>query len=73
MRAGPGALVWPGWPDPLVAAAAGGIVMSEFLQNYGFFILVAVLMALCHLGHAGHGRSREDDRDKRSGPGGHQH
>jgi hypothetical protein len=46
--------------------------MSEFLQNYGFFILVAVLMGLCHLGHAGHGRSREDDRDKRSGPGGHQ-
>jgi len=50
--------------------------MSEFLQNYGFFILVAVLMVLCHLGHGGHGRGRDDDREKkdtRPGSGGHQH
>lgn len=46
--------------------------MIEFLQSYGFFILIAVLMVLCHLGHGGHGRGRDDDRDKRSGPGGHQ-
>ncbi len=47
--------------------------MGEFLQSYGFFILIAVLMVLCHLRHGGHGRGRDDDRDKGSGPGGHQH
>lgn len=47
--------------------------MGEFLQNYGFFILIAILMLFCHLGHGGHGRRGSDDRDKRSGPGGHQH
>jgi len=45
--------------------------MSEFLQNYGFFILVSVLMLICHLGHGRHGRG--DDRAKRSGGAGHQH
>ena len=45
--------------------------MGEFLQNYGFFILVAVLMVLCHLGHGGHGRGGEDDEKR--GPGGHHH
>jgi hypothetical protein len=30
--------------------------MSEFLQNYGFFIVIAALMLLCHLLHfGGHG------------------
>jgi hypothetical protein len=27
--------------------------MSEFFQNYGFFIVIAVLMLLCHLMHFG--------------------
>lgn len=51
--------------------------MSEFLGNYDFFILVALLMVICHLGlgrHAGRGR-REDERGK-GGPspgGGHKH
>ncbi len=47
--------------------------MSEFLQNYGFFIVVAILMLVCHLGHGRHGRGTDDDKDKRSGGGGHQH
>ena len=28
--------------------------MSEFLGNYGFFILIALVMLVCHLGHGGH-------------------
>ena len=55
--------------------------MSEFLSNYGFFILIALFMVGCHLlhGHGGHGgRKEEDDEAPRkdrgqSGPGGHQH
>ena len=51
--------------------------MSEFLGNYGFFILIALLMVICHLGHAGHGghRRRDDERGKDgTSPGrGHQH
>ena len=54
--------------------------MSEFLGNYGFFILIALLMLVCHLGHlgrrghGGHGERREGeaDDDKTSGRG-HQH
>lgn len=29
--------------------------MSEFLGNYGFFIVIALFMVICHLGHGGHG------------------
>jgi len=29
--------------------------MSEFLGNYGFFILIALVMVICHLGHGGYG------------------
>ena len=51
--------------------------MSEFLGNYGFFILIALFMVICHLGHAGHGgHGRRDDergKDKSSPGGGHQH
>jgi len=43
--------------------------MGEFLSNYGFFILIALLMLVCHLGHGGHGghgrgvkRSDESER-----------
>ena len=36
--------------------------MSEFLQNYGFFILVAILMLMCHMGHGGH-RGHARDRN----------
>lgn len=52
--------------------------MSDFLGNYGFFILIALFMVICHLGHighGGHGRRRDDESGK--GPsspgGGHQH
>lgn len=45
--------------------------MSEFLQSYGFFILIAILMLACHFGHGSHGGG--DERDKRPGGGGHQH
>lgn len=48
--------------------------MTEFLGNYGFFILIALVMVVCHLGHGGHG-GRDDERGK-GGPspgGGHQH
>jgi hypothetical protein len=52
--------------------------MGEFLGSYGFFILIALFMVICHLGHAGHGghgRRRDDERGKgSSSPGsGHQH
>ena len=50
--------------------------MGEFLQNYGFFILVAILMLACHMGHGGHGRRREDETDQGRWPegrGGHRH
>ena len=47
--------------------------MGEFLRDYGFFILVAVLMLSCHLGHGGHGRKDRDDGDAGSGGGGHKH
>ena len=47
--------------------------MGEFLQDYGFFIVVAVLMLLCHLGHGRHGHGRDDKESKAPGTGGHQH
>lgn len=51
--------------------------MSEFLGNYGFFILIALLMVICHLGHGGHGgHRRRDDESGRGGSapgGGHRH
>ncbi len=60
--------------------------MGEFLSNYGFFILIALLMVGCHLlhghgGHGGHGGREEEERDSedsregrgQTGGGGHQH
>ena len=48
--------------------------MGEFLSNYGFFILIAVFMLFCHLGHGGHGRrGTGKDGEERPRPGGHQH
>lgn len=58
--------------------------MGEFLSNYGFFILIALLMVGCHLlhghgGHGSHGEREEEDSEARrkgggqSGGGGHQH
>jgi hypothetical protein len=46
--------------------------MSEFFQNYGFFIVIAVLMLLCHLVHFG-GHGDGEDEDRRRPSGGHQH
>ncbi|MFQ5968711.1 MAG: DUF2933 domain-containing protein [Acidimicrobiia bacterium] len=50
--------------------------MVEFLQNYGFFILIALLMLGCHLGHGGHGRHgghKDADTGKDGSEGGHHH
>ena len=47
--------------------------MVDFLQNYGFFILVAILMLFCHMGHGGHRHKREDQPDKGSGGSEHRH
>ena len=50
--------------------------MSDFFGNYGFFILIALLMLGCHLGHGGHGGHRggeKDEQDKGPKTGGHQH
>ena len=50
--------------------------MSEFLGNYGFFILIALMMFVCHLGHGGHGghgRRRDGGVDKDTQSGGHRH
>ena len=37
--------------------------MSEFLHDYGFFIVIGILMLACHLWHGGHGAhgTRGDD------------
>ncbi len=43
------------------------LIMTEFLQNYGFFILVAIVMLFCHMGHGGHGHKGRDESDKGSG------
>jgi hypothetical protein len=51
--------------------------MSEFLGNYGFFILIALFMVICHLGHGGHGGHGRPDEERDKGGsspgGGHQH
>jgi len=54
--------------------------MSEFLANYGFFILIVLFMVICHRGHGahrGHGRRGEDEGSGRNQPpppgGGHRH
>ncbi|MGH7332996.1 MAG: DUF2933 domain-containing protein [Candidatus Rokuibacteriota bacterium] len=48
--------------------------MGEFLTNYGFFILVALLMVACHLGHGAHGgHPRKRDNDGDGTTGGHRH
>ncbi len=47
--------------------------MSEFLQNYGFFILVAIAMLVCHMGHGGHGRKDQDQSKREPGGGEHHH
>jgi hypothetical protein len=44
--------------------------VSEFLQSYGFFILIAILLLACHLGHSRHGGG--DERNQRPRGGGHQ-
>ena len=38
--------------------------MSEFLQSYGFFILIAILMLTCYIGRGRHGGGGE--RNSRS-------
>lgn len=45
--------------------------MSEFLQSYGFFLLIAILMLACHMGHGRHGES--DDKNQRRRGDEHQH
>ena len=45
--------------------------MGEFLQNYGFFILIAILMLACHMGHGRHGG--DDGGNQRPSGGRHQH
>ncbi|MFQ5829575.1 MAG: DUF2933 domain-containing protein [Candidatus Methylomirabilia bacterium] len=52
--------------------------MGEFLQNYGFFILIAVLLLGCHLGHGAHGRhggrkGGDADGGKDESESGHHH
>ena len=44
--------------------------MSEFLQNYGFFILIAIVMVFCHMAH---GSGRKDQDPGQRGPGGGEH
>jgi hypothetical protein len=45
--------------------------MSEFLQNYSFFILIAILMVVCHTAHGRHGR--RDRQPSTRQPGGEDH
>jgi hypothetical protein len=44
--------------------------MADFLGSYGFFILIGLLMLICHLGHGTHGRR---DKDRGKDGDGHQH
>jgi hypothetical protein len=46
--------------------------MSEFIRDYGFFFVVAVLMLFCHLEHGSHGGKGRDEDGKGPG-GGHPH
>ncbi len=41
--------------------------MSEFLQNYGFFILIAMLMVVCHMTHGSHGRNDQESSTREPG------
>ena len=47
--------------------------MSEFLQNYGFFILIAIVMVICHTAHGSHVRKDQDPSPRGPGGGGHHH
>ena len=47
--------------------------MSEFLQNYGFFILIAIVMVICHTAHGSHVRKDQDPGSRGPGGGGHHH
>jgi hypothetical protein len=41
--------------------------MMEFLRQYGFFILVVLLMIGCHLLHPGHGGHEEREKKNNGG------
>lgn len=41
--------------------------MSEFLEDYGFFIGIGILMLACHLRHGGHVGHEDRNDDKGSG------
>jgi hypothetical protein len=47
--------------------------MSEFVQNYGFFILIAIVMVFCHMAHGSHGGKDQDPSQRESGGGKHHH
>jgi hypothetical protein len=48
--------------------------MTEILRDYGFFILVAILMLCCHMSHGGHRRRGPDGRsDEKADGNGHGH
>ena len=47
--------------------------MSEFLQNYGFFILIAIVMVICHTAHGSHVRKDHDSGPRGPSGGGHHH
>ncbi len=47
--------------------------MSEFLQNYGFFILIAIVMVFCHMAHGTHGHKDQDSSKREPGGGEHPH
>jgi hypothetical protein len=46
--------------------------MTEFLRDYGFFIVVAILMLWCHMSHGGHRRRAPDGRSEEK-PDGNRH
>jgi hypothetical protein len=37
--------------------------MSDFLRDYGFFIVVAIMMFFCHFGHRHGGAGRGHDEN----------
>ena len=47
--------------------------MSEFLQNYGFFIVIAIVMVFCHTAHGSHGRKDQEPSQRAPGGGERRH
>lgn len=60
---------WGRFLQAPLSPGPGGVEMAEFFQNYGFFLLVLIAMAICHLGHGRHGGHRGSGEGSEAGSG----